>query len=70
MHLKSGFSGGSNSEDSAHNEKDLGLIPGKGISPEEGNGPTSVFLPGEFHGQRSPADYNPCGHKESDRTVN
>ena len=28
--------------------------------------PTPVFLPGEFHGQRSLAGYNPCGHKESD----
>ena len=24
------------------------------------------FLPGEFHGQRSLAGYNPWGHKESD----
>ena len=27
--------------------------------------PTPVFLPGEFHGQRSLASYNPWGHKES-----
>ena len=26
--------------------------------------PTSVFLPGKFHGQRSLAGYSPCGHKE------
>ena len=26
--------------------------------------PTPVFLPGEFHGQRSLAGYNPWGHKE------
>ena len=26
---------------------------------------TPVFLPGEFHGQRSLAGYSPCGHKES-----
>ena len=25
--------------------------------------PTPVFLPGEFHGQRSVAGYNPWGHK-------
>ena len=25
---------------------------------------TPVFLPGEFHGQRSLAGYSPCGHKE------
>ena len=27
-----------------------------------------VFLPGEFHGQRSLADYNPWGPKELDIT--
>ena len=30
--------------------------------------PTPVFLPGESHGQRSLASYNPWGHKESDMT--
>ena len=30
--------------------------------------PTPVFLPGEFHGQRSLAGYGPWGHKESDTT--
>ena len=30
--------------------------------------PTAVFSPGEFHGQRSLADYRPWGHKESDMT--
>ena len=30
--------------------------------------PTSVFLPGKFHGQRSLAGYSPWGHKESDMT--
>ena len=30
--------------------------------------PTPVFLPGEFHGQRSLAGYSPWGRKESDRT--
>ena len=29
---------------------------------------TPVFLPGEFHGQRSLAGYSPRGHKESDTT--
>ena len=28
--------------------------------------PTPVFLPGEFHGQRSLVGYSPWGHKESD----
>ena len=30
--------------------------------------PTSVFLPGKSHGQRSLAAYSPWGHKESDMT--
>ena len=30
--------------------------------------PTPVFLPGEFHGQRSLASYSTWGHKESDIT--
>ena len=30
--------------------------------------PTPVFLPEEFHGQRSLAGYSPWDHKESDMT--
>ena len=30
--------------------------------------PTPVFLPGEFHAQRSLAGYSPWGHKKSDMT--
>ena len=30
--------------------------------------PIPVFLPGELHGQRNLAGYNPWGHKESDTT--
>ena len=30
--------------------------------------PTLVFLPGEFHIQRSLVGYSPWGHKESDMT--
>ena len=30
--------------------------------------PTPVFLPGEFHGQRSLMGCSPWGHKESDTT--
>ena len=29
---------------------------------------TPVLLPGECHGQRSPAGYSPWGHKELDMT--
>ena len=39
---------------------DLGLIPGLGRSPREGD---PVFWPGEFHGL-----YSPWGHKELDMT--
>ena len=31
--------------------------------------PTPVFLPEEFHGQRSLAGYSPWGHKELDMTA-
>ena len=57
-----GFSGGSDGKESIYNAEDLDLIPGLGISPEEGNGyPVPVFWPGEFHGQRSLAGYSPWG---------
>ena len=37
---------------------DPGSIPGLGRFPGEGNGnPTSVFLPGKSHGQRTLAGY-------------
>ena len=41
-------------KESACNAGDLGLIPGLGRSPGEGNGypPTLVFLPREFHGSQ------------------
>ena len=35
---------------------------------EKGWQPTPVFLPGEFHGQRSLVGYSPQGHKELDMT--
>ena len=67
--VSQGFSGGSDSKESACSAGDLGSIPGLGRSPGEGNGyPFPVFFPGEFHGQRSLVDYSPWGHKESDTT--
>ena len=50
--------------------RDLDWIPGSGRSPGEGHGnPLQwVFLPGEFHGQRSLVGYSPRGHTESDMT--
>ena len=47
-----GFPGGSDGKESACNARDLGLIPGLGRSPGEGNGNPPKFLPGEFHGQK------------------
>ena len=35
---------------------------------EAGTATTAVFLPGEYHGQRSLAGYGPCAHPESDMT--
>ena len=38
MHKARGFPGGSDGEESACNAGDLGLIPGSGRSPGDGNG--------------------------------
>ena len=63
------FPGGSDAKASACNGGDLGSIPGLGRSPWRRKWqPTPVFLPGEFHGQRSLASYNPWGRKEADMT--
>ena len=49
-----GFPGGSDGKESACNAGDQGSVPGLGIFPGEAHGnPLQVFLPGEFHGQRS-----------------
>ena len=64
------FPGDSNGKESACDVGDLDLILGSGRSPGEGNNlPTPIFLPGEFHGQRSLAGYSPWGLKETDTTV-
>ena len=61
--------GGSDGEESTCKAGDLGLIPGSGRSPGEGNGkPFQYSLPGESHGQRSLASYSSWGHKESNTT--
>ena len=62
-----GFPSSSDGKASACNAGELGLIPGLGISPREGNSNT-VFLPGEFHGQRRLVGYSPWGCKELDMT--
>ena len=66
--LKLGFPGDSDDKESACNSGDLGSILGSRRSHGKGDGnqPTLIFLPGEFHGQRSLAGYSPWGHKESD----
>ena len=47
-----GFPDGSDGEESACSEGDLGSISESGIYPGEKNWlPAPVFLPGEFHGQ-------------------
>ena len=43
---------------SAGDAGDVGLITGLGRSPGGAWQPTPVFLPGEFHGQRSLAGYS------------
>ena len=64
-----GFPSSSNGKESAWNAGDEGLIPGSGRSPWRREWqPTPVFLPGEFHGQRSLVSYCPWGHRESDTT--
>ena len=63
------FPGGSDSKESACNAGDLGLIPGLGRSPGEGNGnPLQYSCLGKSRGRRSPEGYSPWGHKESDMT--
>jgi len=48
------FPGGSDGKASVYNVRDLGLIPGLGRFPGEGNGnPLRYFLPWKSHGQRS-----------------
>ena len=57
----SGFPGGSAGKESACNVGDLGLIPGLGKSPGEGNGgPVQYSGHGQFH-----AVYSPWAPKES-----
>ena len=64
-----GFPGGSDSQESACNAGDLGLIPGLGRSPGGGHGnPFQYSCLENPHGQRSLAGYGPWGLKESDMT--
>ena len=67
--LQNGFSSGSDGKESASIAGDLGLIPGLGRSPGEGNGnPTPVFLPGEPQERGSLGGCRLWGRTESDMT--
>ena len=59
-----GLPGGSDYKESAHNVGDLGWED----PLERERLPTPVFLPGEFHGQRTLVGCSPWGHKELDMT--
>ena len=53
----------------AGDAREAGSIRGSGRFPRVRKWqPRPVFLPGEFHGQRSLAGYSPQGCKESDTT--
>ena len=58
-------------KESACNAGDLGLIPGSGRSPGEGNGnPLQYSCLENPHGQRSLADDSPWGRKSWARLSN
>jgi len=68
---KQGFSGSSNSKESACNAGDPGLIPESGRSLGEENGILhSSILAWRIHGQRSLAGYSPWGLKSWTRLSN
>ena len=65
-----GFPGGLDEKESARSARDPGSFSlwVQKIPWSSEWLPTLVFLPGEFHGRRSLADYSPWGHKESNTT--
>ena len=63
-----GFPGGSDGKESACSAGDLDSIPGREDPLEKEWLPTPVFLPGEFHRQKSLMGYSPWGCKDSDKT--
>ena len=60
-----GFAGNLEGKESACSVGDWLQSPGQEDPLEKG---IAVFLPGEFHGQRSLAGYSPWGRKELDTT--
>ena len=65
-----GFPGGSEGNQSACNEGDIGVIPGsiRMFPWRRAWQPTPALLPGEFHRQRRLVGYSPLDHKGSDMT--
>ena len=72
LYLLLGFTGGSDSKESACNVGDLGSVPGSGRSPGGGHGnPLQYSCLENPHGQRQNsvlANYSPWGSKEVDTT--
>ena len=69
LSYQKGFPGGSDSEESTSNAGDWDSVPESGRFPWGREWlPTPIFLPGEFYGQRSLADYGLWSHKEMDMT--
>ena len=63
--------GGSVEENMPTNAGDMDSIPGSGKFPWRRKWqPTPVFLPGEYHGQRSLVGYSPWGHKRLEYDLN
>ena len=64
-----GFPGGIGGKELTGDIRDMGLTPRvRKIPWRRAWQPTSVFLPGESHGQRSLVGYSPQGGKELDTT--
>ena len=63
--LSVGFPGGSDSKESACNAGDLGLIPGPGRSPGEGNGNPLQYSCPEIPWTEEPGGLQSTGCKES-----
>ena len=64
-----GFPGGSDGKESVCSVRDLGLSPGLGRSPGEGNAnPLQYSCLENPHGQRSLMGYSPWGRKWLDTT--
>ena len=74
LQVSRGFPGGSDGKESAGNAETQVRSLGQESPLDKGKAThyspvlAPVFLPEEFHGQRSPVDYSPWGRKESDTT--